>query len=134
MRQSRAFEIGSSRSPVDDMPVEFRVEVVPHREVVRVCPIGDVDISTAGEVRARLEEMTAAGFRRVVLDLRGTTFLDSTGLRLVLDAHAASAADGTEFAVIAGPPGVQRAFELAGLESRLSFVESGPQPDGRLWA
>lgn len=101
------------------------MEVEPDREVVRVCPIGDVDLSTVDEVRAQVEDLTAAGFKRVVLDLRQTTFLDSTGLRLVLDAHSASADDGTEFAVIAGPPEVQRAFELAGLDSRLPFVEPG---------
>jgi anti-anti-sigma factor len=116
---------GSDRPPVDDIPIEFRVEVEPDREVVRVCPIGDVDLSTVDEVRAQVEDLTAAGFKRVVLDLRQTTFLDSTGLRLVLDAHSASADDGTEFAVIAGPPEVQRAFELAGLDSRLPFVEPG---------
>ena len=125
MRPSRVSADGSDRPPVDDIPVEFRVEVEPDREVVRVCPIGDVDLSTVDEVRAQVEDLAAAGFKRVVLDLRQTTFLDSTGLRLVLDAHSASADDGTEFAVIAGPPEVQRAFELAGLDSRLPFVEPG---------
>jgi anti-anti-sigma factor len=114
---------GSDRPPIDELPIEFRVEVEPDREVVRVCPVGDVDLNTVDEVRAQVEGLTAAGFKRVVLDLRQTTFLDSTGLRLVLDAHSASAKDGTEFAVIAGPPEVQRAFEVAGLDSRLPFVE-----------
>jgi anti-anti-sigma factor len=125
MRPSRVSADGSDRPPIDELPTEFRVEVEPDREAVRVCPIGDVDLSTVDEVRAQVEDLTAAGFKRVVLDLRQTTFLDSTGLRLVLDTHTASANDGTEFAVIAGPPEVQRAFEVAGLDSRLPFVEPG---------
>jgi hypothetical protein len=32
--------------------------------------------------------------------------------------------------VIAGPPEVQRAFEVAGLDSRLPFVEPGSRRDG----
>src|SRR5687768_9776369 len=112
MRPSRVSADGSDRPPIDDLPIEFRVEVEPDREVVRVCPIGDVDLSTVAELRAQLEDLTTAGFERVILDPRRTTFLDSTGLRLVLDAHSASAADGTEFALIAGSPEVQRAFEV----------------------
>ena len=130
MRPSRVPADGADRPPVDGLPVEFRVEVEPDREVVRVCPIGDVDLNTVDEVRAQMEGLTAAGFKRLVLDLRGTTFLDSTGLRLVLDAHSASANDGFEFAVIAGPPEVQCAFEVAGLDSRLPFVEPGSGRDG----
>lgn len=58
----------------------------------------------------------------------------STGLRLVLDAYSASVRDGTEFAVIAGPSDVQRAFEVAGLHSRSPFVEAGSRRDGGAWA
>ena len=60
-------------------------------------------------------------------DLRRTTFLDSTGLLLVLDAHSAAAAAQTEFAIIAGPPCVQRTFEVAGLNGRVPFIEPGSQ-------
>lgn len=130
MRQSRPSVGGSDQPPVDDLPTEFRLEVEPEREAVRVCPIGDVDLSTVDEVRAQLEVLTASGFRHVILDLRRTTFLDSTGIRLVLDAYSASVADGTEFKLIAGPPAVQRAFEVTGVESRVPFVESGPRRNG----
>ena len=65
--------------------------------MVRVCPIGEVDVDTVGVVRAQLDELTVAGFTHVILDLRDVTFLDSSGLHLVhlvMDAQAASAADG----------------------------------------
>jgi anti-sigma B factor antagonist len=134
MRPSRVFAERSARPPVSELSNEFRVEVEPRREAVGVCPIGDLDLSTVDEVRAQVEELMAAGFKRVVLDLRQTTFLDSTGLRLVLEAHAASARDGCDFAVIAGPSDVQRVFEVAGLDSRLPFVEPGSRRDGGAWA
>jgi anti-anti-sigma factor len=85
-------------------------------------------MDTVGVVRSQLDELAGAGFTRVVLDLRGTTFLDSTGLRLALDAHAASAADGWEFGIIAGPSNVQRAFATAGLSERLPFVDPAALP------
>jgi anti-anti-sigma factor len=108
---------------------EFRVDVVPERDAVRVRPVGEIDLSTVGRIRSQLDDLRDAGFRRVILDLRATTFLDSTGLRLCIDFQADSAADGTEFAIAPGPPAVQRAFQVAGLTARLPF-----QRNGAAWA
>jgi anti-sigma B factor antagonist len=123
---------GAAHAPVRDQdgltPHAFRLDVRPERDVVRVCPVGDVDLDTVDVVRAQLDELRAAGFTRVVLDLRGATFLDSTGLHLALEAQAASAADGWEFGIIEGPANVQRAFELAGLGKRLPFVDPAALP------
>ena len=108
-----------------EVPPRFRVDVQPERALVRVCPVGEVDVATAGDVTAEIQRLCAAGFERIVLDLRGTTFLDSTGLRLVLDAHAESSRDGWDFGVIPGPAQVQRTFEAAGVLARVSFLDDG---------
>jgi len=114
----------------------FRVEIEPEREAVRVCPVGEVDLGTAGRVRAAIQELIGAGFECVLLDLRRTTFLDSTGLRLALEIHALSSQDGWRFGLIEGPDDVQRAFDIAGLRSVLPFVNPsdihrGPRSWGR---
>jgi anti-anti-sigma regulatory factor len=49
------------------------------------------------------------------------TFLDSTGLRLLWSWHQRSSADGIGFAVIPGPPAVQRVLELAGVADRMTY-------------
>jgi anti-anti-sigma factor len=103
-------------------PSAFGVVVRTERDVVRVCPFGAVDVGTAGQVRAQIEHVTASGARRVVLDLYGVTFLDSSGVHLVLDADAASRAQGWEFGLIGGPAHVQRVFDLTGARARLPFV------------
>ena len=131
MRESWSSEIRVADEHADERPAKFRVDVEPEREVVRVCPIGEVDLGTVGEVRAKLDELRSNGFSHVILDLRGTTFLDSSGLRLAVEVNADSANDGFAFGIIAGPPEVQRAFELAGLNSRLPFVRARPGSDGR---
>jgi anti-anti-sigma factor len=91
-------------------------------DVVRVCPFGAVDIGTVGELREQLENAAAAGKKHVVLDLRCATFLDSAGLHLVLEADAASRAQGWEFELAGGPPDVQRVFDLTGARARLPFL------------
>jgi anti-sigma B factor antagonist len=133
VRQSWSSSDGSGPSQAETSS-EFRVEVEPDRDVVRVCPVGELDLSTVGEVRAQLDELRSAGFSRLILDLRRATFLDSSGVRLAFDVHAASVAAGTEFAIVPGPEDVQRTFEVAGLSDQLPFIGSRGQRDGTAWS
>jgi anti-sigma B factor antagonist len=95
---------------------------------VRVCPVGEVDVATVDEIRAYLKRLKASSFTRVILDLRGVTFLDAQGVRLILEADASSRADGWSFALIAGPRNVQRVFDLTRLRARLRFVDATTSP------
>jgi anti-sigma B factor antagonist len=100
----------------------FSIDVEPERDIVRVCPRGDVDLATVGQLREQIEELIAAGFVRVLLDLRGVTFLDSTGLRLVLELYRTSRADGWDLRIIEGPDELQRVFDVTGLRPLLPSV------------
>jgi anti-anti-sigma factor len=99
----------------------FRCEVEPRRDAVRVVLAGELDLASVGEVQEQLRDLHAAGFERFVLDLRELTFIDSTGLRLVLSEDAAARERGGRFELIAGPPEVQRVFELTALLDHLNF-------------
>jgi anti-anti-sigma factor len=110
-----------SRDEQHRLPFECRVE--PHRDLVHVCPVGELDLATVEEVEARLEELRSRGFDRLVLDLRDTTFIDSTGLRLAVSWHDRARHENFGFALIQGPDAVRRIFELADLSGRLRFLE-----------
>ena len=105
-----------------ERPEPFRVLTRTRRGIARIRPIGDVDIGTVERIREQIEQCTAAGAERVVLDLRGATFLDSTGLDLVLEADANSRADGWQFGLTGGPTRLQRVFDLTGCRARLPFL------------
>lgn len=107
------------------VPQPFRTELEPHRETVLVAAEGELDVSSAGQLDAQLRELREAGFKRIVLDLRGVSFVDSSGLRTILDAHAASRTASVDFALIQGPMPVRRLFELTGTETALHFVKPG---------
>ena len=100
----------------------FRCEVEPHRESVRIRPIGELDVATVPVVEAHLSELAAVGFKELTLDLRAVRFLDSTALRLIIVWDAKSRADGINLSLIPGPAAVQRLFDLTGTTARLSFV------------
>ena len=100
----------------------FRVDVVPNRDEVRVCPVGELDLATVPLVDSELAELWSVGFAQLVLDLRDVCFLDSTGIRMLLSWQAASSADGVQFSVIAGPPVVERVLEVAGVTDHLTYA------------
>jgi anti-anti-sigma factor len=100
----------------------FSVEVLPDRRRVVVVPHGEVDIATVGEVAAEIDELIGRGFETVVLDLRATSFLDSSGVHLLLRQSARTDALVT---LIDGTPAVRRAIDLAGVRRLLRF-ETAP--------
>ena len=101
----------------------FRIDVEPERESVRVAPVGELDIATVEKLRAEVDRLREAGFTDLVLDLRGVRFLDSTGLRLVLELDAAAREASQELTIIRGAAVVQRIFEVTQVSDRLKFVD-----------
>jgi anti-sigma B factor antagonist len=89
-----------------------------------VRPRGELDVATAGLVRTALQKQ-ADEHGRVTLDLGGLLFLDTSGLRLVLETVEASRRDGFEFVVLPGAPEVQRLFDLAGVTNMVPFANGG---------
>jgi anti-anti-sigma factor len=99
--------------------VPFRCDV--HREggVVRIVLAGELDLASAAQVEPLLHD---GGAERRLLDLRELTFMDSSGLRLILSAHAAARREGVALQIVPGPPAVQRVFEICGVGDELRFV------------
>jgi anti-sigma B factor antagonist len=57
------------------------------RQLAVVTVTGDVDVMNASELRELLLEQFAAGARHFVLDLSEVSFLDSTGLGVLVATH-----------------------------------------------
>lgn len=106
-----------------DTPPPFRLGLEPHRATIVVTAHGEIDIAAADVFAAKLREVMEAGFERVVLDLREVSFIDSSGLRALIEARAASAEAEVEFALIRGPESVQRLFEVTGTTAVLNFID-----------
>jgi anti-anti-sigma factor len=94
-----------------------------------VKPIGELDLETAPRLDQELRATRAAGAARVLLDLRELTFMDSTGLRLVIQWDRVAREQGFAFAIVPGPEVVQRVFRLTGMEDQLPVAEPPPESD-----
>jgi anti-sigma B factor antagonist len=104
---------GSRGSPAFDVSVEHTGGAV----VIGLS--GELDLSVEQTVQAALDE---AGDGQIVIDLRGLTFMDSTGLRLILRADSRCRERHRPLRLVPGPTPVQRVFELAGVEDRLDWT------------
>lgn len=100
------------------LPDLFSIDVRPDRDRVVLEPIGEVDLHTAGEVRDRIKQLLEDGWQHVVLDLRQVTFMDSTGVHLLLDCQRRLAEPHHSFAIVDGTPVVKQLLDLTGLSER----------------
>jgi anti-anti-sigma factor len=93
---------------------DLSVEVRRAGDVAVVVARGDIDLSSLAKATAALDG-ARAGARSLILDLREVGFMDTSGLRLIIEEQHRAAATGYHFAVIPGSGRVQRLFEIAGL-------------------
>jgi anti-anti-sigma factor len=61
------------------------LDVASHDGILIVAIAGEIDLSNADEIRDEVVDTIGTEHDRVALDLTGTTYLDSTGVRLLFD-------------------------------------------------
>jgi anti-anti-sigma factor len=102
----------------------------------------EIDVSESGGVRRlrlsgeldlagidRFERLlTGSGSATFVLDMRGLTFIDSSGLRALIMADERVRADGGRIIVVRGPDRVNDVLEVTGVAKRLELVDEPPTP------
>jgi anti-sigma B factor antagonist len=91
----------------------------------RVCiaVTGELDLSHADELRQSLERELRDG-QRLLLDLSGVTFIDSTGLSAIVNAVAQSRGSGGGLEVSSDlQPQARRLMELTGVLNAVTLVD-----------
>jgi anti-anti-sigma factor len=84
---------------------------------------GELDLATAPELEAAVRAGLDDG--DVVLDLRELEFMDSSGVRVLVTAHAEAAERGRDFAVVRPAPTspVAKILVIAGLDGQLTLLD-----------
>jgi anti-sigma B factor antagonist len=109
-------------------PFEIGVEERENYALVRLN--GEIDLATVEAVETALLPLEAR-FPTVILDLRGVSFLDSTGLRAIVDADARARKRDIDLKIVRGPENVQKLLYLAGLDKILPLIDAEEIPDAR---
>jgi [CysO sulfur-carrier protein]-thiocarboxylate-dependent cysteine synthase len=84
---------------------------------------GELDFAHLDTARKALLDLGLTRVARLALDLRRVTFMDTSGIRLVLQAMHRADSFGAEFAVIRGPQLVHHVLDLVGLTDQLRIVD-----------
>jgi anti-anti-sigma factor len=105
---------------------EFNVEISGDESATLLTVSGELDLATSPALEAELER-ASAGPELVILDLRGVTFMDSTGLSLLVKAQRRAQDSRRRLAVVKGGPQVERLLTLTGVADRLTLIDSPEQ-------
>ncbi|MCZ4120951.1 anti-sigma factor antagonist [Streptomyces sp. H39-S7] len=85
----------------------------PERAVVSIR--GELDYDAAAELQRQLSDQMALGYRHLMLDLSQMPFMDSSGLRVVLELIRDIGQAGGRVLLVAPAPAVRRLLELTGV-------------------
>ena len=77
---------------------------------------GEVDVATAPRLREHVIDLVADGHRRIVVDIEGVEFLDSTGLGVLVGALKRVRSHGGELELVCTRPRILKVFEVTGLD------------------
>jgi anti-sigma B factor antagonist len=82
---------------------------------------GDVDMASAPRLRSLLEELVDSGTKRIVLDCRSLSFLDSSGIGVLVAARTRMG-DDSELVLESPPSHVRKVLDITGMDSQLTVV------------
>jgi anti-sigma B factor antagonist len=100
------------------------VAVEQRADCVVVSIVGELDIYAINGVRTTLSDLLTDGATRVVADLTGVSFMDSSGLGVLVMAHKTARVRRGTFAIVCDDGLVRRLITLTGLVHVLRVFDS----------
>ena len=88
---------------------------------VLVTVSGEIDVTTAGQLRGRLDGPVSRG-RQVIIDFSRVTFIDAAGAGVLAGAAARAAARGGSLRLAAAGKRVRRVLALTGLDRSIPLA------------
>jgi anti-sigma B factor antagonist len=105
---------------------ELTTKVRESEGAILIALYGELDIS---EVEAVEKVLTAAESklpRALIIDLRGLEFMDSSGIRLLVEADLRAREEDRRLILVRGSDAVHRVLTIALLDKRLEFLDEPP--------
>lgn len=111
--------------------VDLALTSTAEGECTTVHVAGEIDVYTAPALRRQLDEEIQRGCRDLVVDLGGVTFLDSTGLGVLVGRLKLIRAQGGMMRIVGAQERVLKVFTITGLDRVFELLPRGrelPQP------
>lgn len=105
----------------------FHVQCVTDNDATRAIVHGELDLDTGPQlVSALTGALAGQAPKSVVIDLHATAFVDSSGLRALLDCRRAADDRGAAYQLCVAPGQVSRLLQVAGLTDYFDYVAPVP--------
>lgn len=103
---------------------QFAIRTEKTPDTVTIFLEGELDLSKVPELRRTIDPIAADPQRSLVLNLQELTYIDSTGIGVIVSVLKARDALKAPFAVEAVPRKIQRLFDLTGITPFLRIQHS----------
>lgn len=102
----------------------LRVDIEDRSDHAVVTAAGEIDAATADTVATAVAGALNDGYKTVLLDFAQVTFIDSTGLGVLVKSHRAAVAADARFAVVHPTPTTRKLIRVLGLDQLLHIYDS----------
>ena len=104
---------------------QLAVEARKHRRTALVALRGELDMLTVSKVAEVIDDLAphSDGVRHLVLDLRGLTFMDSSGLHEIIRQNEFARSNRHNLAVVRGTDAIERLLDVTGVKDSLVLVD-----------
>jgi anti-anti-sigma factor len=109
-------------------PSPFEIDTELTGDTARLTLAGELDMATAPRLEEAVAGVLARGARRLIVDLSGLAFVDSSGLRLFIAMNDRAAAGEWTLGLIRPPASPLSVFHITGAEDNLPFIEDSRSP------
>jgi anti-anti-sigma factor len=103
-------------------PAGFHIETAATPGTLTIRVAGKIDHATCEHLLTAFERASRSGATQVTLDLAELQFIDSAGLRSVIDIERSAREHGLSLRIVSPPEHVRAVFRLIRLEDRLQFT------------
>jgi stage II sporulation protein AA (anti-sigma F factor antagonist) len=98
-----------------EQPVRLSIVTTVTEGIQVVALAGEIDYNTSGQVRQALD-VTGTARPRIVIDMCEVTFMDSSGINILISAHQDTTASGGWLRLAAPTDAVRRVLQLVGVD------------------
>jgi anti-sigma B factor antagonist len=94
----------------------LRVDCSSEADTARIAADGEIDLATVNKLRSAVTEVIQKGVRHLTVDLDKVSYIDSSGLGMLIGAHKRMTSTGGTLTILCSQARVLRLLSITGLD------------------
>lgn len=111
--------------------MELKVTTRSQGDHTVVSVLGEIDLYTAPRLQSELMNALGSSPARLIVDMSGVDFCDSTGINVLLAAHRQAREHGGELQLAGPGSATRKVLQVTGLESVFTVLDDPAQVTGQ---